>query len=79
MESLRANDPGDRAGGRFARSFPVEMPRSIQHYRSFASPMSWGPEGYIYVTASQIHRMPRFHGGVSKQEGPYGLFRFKAE
>jgi hypothetical protein len=33
--------------------------------------MACGPDGKPYVTTSQIHRMPKYHGGVSKQQGPY--------
>jgi sugar lactone lactonase YvrE len=39
--------------------------------------MAWGPGGWLYVTTSQIHRMPKYHGGVSKQEGPFMVYRFK--
>lgn len=39
--------------------------------------LAWGPDEYLYVTTSQIHRMPKFHGGQSKQQGPYRVFRLK--
>lgn len=39
--------------------------------------MAWGPDGKLYVTASQIHRMPKYHGGKSLQQGPFGVFRIK--
>jgi sugar lactone lactonase YvrE len=39
--------------------------------------MAWGPDGKLYVTTSQIHRMPKYHGGVSKQQGPYMVYRMK--
>jgi sugar lactone lactonase YvrE len=39
--------------------------------------MAWGPGGKLYVTTSQIHRMPKYHGGVSKQQGPYMVYRMK--
>jgi sugar lactone lactonase YvrE len=39
--------------------------------------MAWGTEGKLYVTTSQIHRMPKYHGGVSKQQGPFAVYRFK--
>lgn len=39
--------------------------------------MAWGPDGQLYVTCSQIHRMPKYHGGESKQKGPYMLYRLK--
>jgi len=41
--------------------------------------MAWGPGGHLYVTTSQIHRMPKYHGGVSKQQGPYALYKIKVE
>ena len=37
--------------------------------------LAWGPDGALYVTTSQIHRMPKFHGGVSKQVEPYHIYR----
>lgn len=37
--------------------------------------LAWGPGGALYVTASQIHRMPKFHGGTSQQKGPYQVFK----
>lgn len=39
--------------------------------------MAWGPDGKLYVTTSQIHRMAKYHGGVSKQQGPYMVYRMK--
>jgi sugar lactone lactonase YvrE len=39
--------------------------------------MAWGPDGKLYVTTSQIHRMPKYHGGVSKQQGPYMVYRMR--
>jgi sugar lactone lactonase YvrE len=37
--------------------------------------LAWGNEGKLYVTTSQIHRMPKYHGGQSKQTGPYMVYR----
>jgi sugar lactone lactonase YvrE len=39
--------------------------------------MAWGPAGTLYVTTSQIHRMPKYHDGKSLQEGPFRVFRMK--
>jgi sugar lactone lactonase YvrE len=39
--------------------------------------LSWGPEGTLFVTTSQIHRMPKNNGGVSKQEEPFHVFKLK--
>jgi sugar lactone lactonase YvrE len=37
--------------------------------------LSFGPDGSLYVTNSQIHLMPRFNHGVSKVTEPYGVYR----
>jgi sugar lactone lactonase YvrE len=39
--------------------------------------LAWGPDGKLYVTTSQIHRMPKYHGGQSKQEGPFAVYRVR--
>jgi sugar lactone lactonase YvrE len=39
--------------------------------------LAWGPDGKLYVTTSQIHRMPKFHGGQSKWRGPFAVYRVK--
>jgi hypothetical protein len=36
-------------------------------------PLSWGPNGEIYVIASQIENMPRFNNGKSTRTDPYKL------
>lgn len=41
--------------------------------------LAWGAEGALYVTTSQVHRAARFHGGESKQQGPYALWRVRWE
>jgi sugar lactone lactonase YvrE len=37
--------------------------------------MAWSQDGWLYVTASQIPRMPRFNGGQNLAQLPYELFR----
>jgi sugar lactone lactonase YvrE len=37
--------------------------------------LSWGPNGALYVTASQIENMPRFNGGKSTRTEPYKLWK----
>ncbi len=37
--------------------------------------LAWGPDGSLYVTTSQIHLTPRFHGGENKVVDPYRLFK----
>lgn len=39
--------------------------------------LAWGPDGKLYVTTSQLHRMPKYHGGQSKQQGPFAVYRLK--
>ena len=37
--------------------------------------LSWGPNAELYVTASQIEKMPRFNDGVSTRTEPYKLWK----
>jgi sugar lactone lactonase YvrE len=37
--------------------------------------LSWGPNGELYVTASQIENMPRFNDGKSTRSEPYKLWK----
>ena len=37
--------------------------------------MSVATNGYLYVTANQLHRQPRFHQGRDLRQKPYALFR----
>ncbi len=37
--------------------------------------LSWGPNGELYVTASQIENMPRFNDGKSTRTEPYKLWK----
>jgi sugar lactone lactonase YvrE len=39
--------------------------------------LAWGPDGKLYITTSQIHRMPKYHGGESKQKGPFAVYRLQ--
>ncbi|CAG2133912.1 SMP-30/gluconolactonase/LRE family protein [Cupriavidus plantarum] len=39
--------------------------------------LSIGPDGYLYFTANQLHRMPGFNGGKDLRTKPYSLFRVK--
>ena len=36
---------------------------------------AFGPDGHLYVTISQIHKMPQYNGGVSTRTEPYRVFR----
>ena len=37
--------------------------------------LSWGPNGELYVTTSQIQNMPRFNNGTSMRREPYKLWK----
>jgi sugar lactone lactonase YvrE len=37
--------------------------------------LSWGPNGELYVTASQIENMPRFNNGRSTRTEPYKIWK----
>jgi sugar lactone lactonase YvrE len=37
--------------------------------------LSFGPDGSLYVTTSQIHLTPRFNHGVNKVKEPFGVYK----
>ncbi len=39
--------------------------------------MAWGPDGWLYVTTSQIHRTPMNNNGVDNVKDPFGVWRVK--
>ncbi len=39
--------------------------------------MSLSDDGYLYVTANQLHRQPAMHNGEDLRQKPYQLFRIK--
>jgi hypothetical protein len=39
--------------------------------------LSFGPDGSLYVTNSQIHLTPRFNHGVSKVKEPFGVYKIE--
>lgn len=58
-------DPATRTVSPVVRDSRLQWPDTL----------SAGPDGTIFVTTSQIHRMPKYHGGESRQKGPFGLYR----
>jgi sugar lactone lactonase YvrE len=55
-----------------------KLERVIQDKRlSWPDSMAWGPDGALYVTASQIQNMPRFNGGKSTRTEPFKLFKLR--
>lgn len=41
--------------------------------------LSLAEDGYLYFTANQLHRQPRFQAGVDRRTHPYVLFRTKVD
>ena len=41
--------------------------------------LSLASDGYLYVTANQLHRQARFHNGQDMRRKPYMLFRIKVD
>jgi sugar lactone lactonase YvrE len=41
--------------------------------------LSIGHDGYLYFTANQLHRQPRFQGGTDERVKPYVLFKQKID
>jgi sugar lactone lactonase YvrE len=41
--------------------------------------MSLAMDGYLYVTANQLHRQARFNGGQDLRQQPYSLFRIRVD
>ncbi len=41
--------------------------------------LSLASDGYLYVTANQLHRQARFHNGHDMRRKPYMLFRIKVD
>ncbi|WP_243789017.1 major royal jelly family protein [Saccharopolyspora gloriosae] len=41
--------------------------------------LSLATDGYLYVTANQLHRQPSFNGGRDLRRRPYALFRIRVD
>jgi sugar lactone lactonase YvrE len=41
--------------------------------------LSLAVDGYLYVTANQLHRQARFHKGRDLRRKPYVLFRIRID
>jgi sugar lactone lactonase YvrE len=44
---------------------------------SWPDTFALGPDGYLYLTATQINRAPKYHRGESKVDYPFRLYRLK--
>jgi hypothetical protein len=40
--------------------------------------ISYSPDGYMYVSASQVSAAAMFHGGKAEKKTPYLIYRFKS-
>ncbi|MEM6456404.1 MAG: L-dopachrome tautomerase-related protein [Acidobacteriota bacterium] len=59
-----------RPDGRYAQL--IEDPQL-----SWTDGMSYGPDGFFYVTVNQLHRMPPLNNGEMAADGTYRIVRFK--
>lgn len=44
---------------------------------SWVDAFSFGPDGYVYVVANQLHRSATLNGGTDESRPPYRILRFK--
>jgi hypothetical protein len=60
---------------------PAGRWETIAHYPRRLRPdtMSWTTDGYLYVTAHQLHRQAHFHDDQDMREQPYAPFRVKVD
>ena len=58
---------------------PNGMIETIAHDPTLLWPdtLSLADDGYLYVTANQLHRQPTFHNGKDQRQKPYVLYRMK--
>jgi sugar lactone lactonase YvrE len=65
--------------GSIMRRNPNEEWETIVHDPRLLWPdtLSLASDGYLYVTANQLHRQARFHNGRDMRKKPYTLFRIK--
>lgn len=46
---------------------------------SWPDTLDLSADGYLYVTASQLHRQRKFNDGEDRRERPFGVFRFRID
>lgn len=85
-DGLEADDRGriyvtDYEHGAIRRRDPDGRWTTIAHDPRLLWPdtLSVAQNGYLYVTANQVHRQPNFHGGIDKRVKPYSLFRIRID
>lgn len=83
MESDREGNIyfGDLEGNSVRRLRPDGSYELIAHDPRilWADTLSLANDGYLYFTANQLNRLPRFHAGKDVRERPYVLFRVKVD
>ena len=45
----------------------------------WADTMSLAADGYLYITANQLHRQPKYQEGKDLRRKPYTLFRIRID
>ncbi len=69
----------DSPGKAIRRFTPADRLEMLVHDDRLLWPDSFavGPDGYLYVTAAQIHRTKKYNDGQDKVEYPFRLYRIK--
>jgi sugar lactone lactonase YvrE len=59
------------------RRLPDGSQETVAHSPNLLWPdtLSVASDGYLYVTANQLHRQPNYHGGKDLRQRPYSIFR----
>jgi sugar lactone lactonase YvrE len=60
---------------------PARKLQIIAHDKQLIWPdtFAWSPDGWLYVTCSQIQNMPWSHNGRSARTTPYAIYKLKVE
>jgi sugar lactone lactonase YvrE len=72
---------GDLERDAIVRVTPALKLEVVAHDKRLLWPdtFAWGPDGWLYVTGSQIQNMPWFHNGRSTRTTPYTIYKLKVE
>lgn len=74
--NIYMGDSGDKVIRRYTPSGQLET--LVQDERLlWPDSFAVGPDGYLYVTAAQHHRLPRYNQGQSKVQTPFWVFKLK--
>jgi sugar lactone lactonase YvrE len=72
------SDLGGYAVGAVDRSGAYRVLHRDERLLSWPDSLSFGPDGYVYVVANQLHLSPPFNRGQDLSKKPYYLLRFPA-